>query len=55
MNLFKIIYALSSKEDPHTRYYRAESEGIAVCMFSETVEHGSLTGYKPKILRIIKL
>ena len=55
MNLFKIVYALSSKDGPHTRYYRASSEDIAICMFSETVEHGSLVGYKPEILKIIKL
>lgn len=52
MSFFKIIYVLNSKEEPHARYYRAESQDIALCMFNETVNHGSLVGYSPRVVNI---
>ena len=55
MSFFKIAYTLNSQQKPHIRYYRASSKDIALCMFNETIEHGSLVGYSPCILKVSRI
>ena len=54
MSVFKVEYHLDGDERLHVRSYQALSESIALAMFEETVESGSLTGEIPEIIKVVE-
>ena len=54
MHLFTIQYKLAGDTRLHSRYYRAITQPIALEMFDETIKDGSLSGERPKIVKVIK-
>jgi len=54
MSVFKVEYHLDGDERLHVRSYQALSESIALAMFKETVDSGSLTGETPEIVKVVE-